>query len=75
MNIETSQVCSFTIFCSGIDLAKKEGCSSLTSQTAKNVKKAKNKCLSAFSVCKKAEDEAVSLIHACMFGAVKILQT
>ena len=55
--------------------AKKEGCSSLTSQTAKNVKKAKNQCLAAFSVCKKAEDEAVTLIHACVSGAVKILQT
>merc|ERR1712218_448828 len=32
----------------GIELAKKEGCTSLTSQTAKNVKKAKNKCLTAF---------------------------
>ena len=56
-------------------MAKKEGCTSLTSQTAKNVKKAKNKCLSAFGVCKKAEDAAVELIHTCMSGAVKSMIT
>ena len=59
----------------GIQVAKNEGCTSLTSQTAKNVKKAKNKCLSAFSVCKKAEDDAVQLIHTCVSGDVKSMIT
>ena len=56
-------------------MAKEEGCTALTSQTAKDVKKAKNKCLSAFGVCKKAEDSAVQLIHTCVSGAVKSMIT
>ena len=59
----------------GIQVAKNEGCTSLTSQTAKKVKKDKNKCLSAFGVCKKAEEAAVELIHTCMSGAVKSMIT
>ena len=59
----------------GINDAKKEGCTQLSSQTAKDVKKAKNKCLAAFGVCKKAEDAAVNLIHACVSGAVKSMIT
>ena len=60
---------------SGIVIAKKEGCTALTSKTAKAVKASKNKCLTAFSACKQAEDEAVSLIHACVSGAVKSMIT
>ena len=59
----------------GIQIARNEGCTSLTSQTAKNVKKAKNKCLSAFGVCKKVEDAEVELIHTCVSGAVKSMIT
>jgi len=53
----------------GIKIAKEAGCSA--SDTAKQVKAAKKKCVDAFSVCKKAEDAAVSLIHTCMAGEVK----
>jgi len=53
----------------GIALAKKNNCAA--TDTAKSVKKAKNKCVAAFSVCKKAEDSAVGLIHTCMAGEVK----
>jgi len=49
----------------GIEYAKKKGCISLASNTAKKVKEAKNKCLTAFAICKKAEDSANSLIHSC----------
>ena len=55
----------------GIQVAKKEGCTALTSNTGKSVKKAKNKCLTAFGICMKAEDAAVVLIPNCMSGAVK----
>merc|ERR1711892_824493 len=53
----------------GIKIAKKAGCSA--SDTSKQVKAAKNKCIAAFSKCKKAEDAAVALIHTCMAGEVK----
>jgi len=53
----------------GIVLAKKNNCAAKDTATA--VKKAKNKCISAFSACKKAEDSAVGLIHTCMAGEVK----
>ena len=49
--------------------AEDEGCRA--DNTAKAVKKAKNKCIAAFSVCKKAEDNAVGLIHTCMAAEVK----
>ena len=49
--------------------AKEEGCKA--DDTAKAVKEAKKKCIEAFSVCKKAEDAAVGLIHTCMAGEVK----
>ena len=54
---------------SGIVKAKEEGCKA--DNTAKAVKKAKNECIAAFSVCKKAEDTAVGLIHTCMAVEVK----
>ena len=54
---------------SGIVKAKEEGCKA--DNTAKAVKKAKNKCIAAFSVCKKAEDTAVGLIHTCMTMELK----
>merc|ERR1712106_764233 len=53
----------------GIKIARKAGCSA--SDTSKQVKAAKNKCIAAFSKCKKAEDAAVALIHTCMAGEVK----
>jgi hypothetical protein len=53
----------------GITLAKKNNCAAKDTATA--VEKAKNKCIAAFSVCKKAEDSAVGLIHTCMAGEVK----
>jgi hypothetical protein len=53
----------------GITIARSEGCKA--DSTAKAVKAAKNKCVAAFSVCKKAEDAAVGLIHTCMAGEVK----
>ena len=49
--------------------AKEKGCKA--DNTAKTVKKAKNKCIAAFSVCNKAEDAAVGLIHTCMAVEVK----
>merc|ERR1711892_1021218 len=55
----------------GIVKAKEAGCKDNAADTAKAVKAAKNKCISAFSVCKKAEDAAVGLIHTCMAGEVK----
>ena len=53
----------------GIEIAKQKGCKAV--DTAKDVKAAKNKCIKAFQVCKKAEDAAVGLIHTCMAGDVK----
>eukprot|EP00090_Calanus_glacialis_P047515 TRINITY_DN990_c0_g1_i2.p1 TRINITY_DN990_c0_g1~~TRINITY_DN990_c0_g1_i2.p1 ORF type:complete len:437 (-),score=117.37 TRINITY_DN990_c0_g1_i2:2838-4148(-) len=53
----------------GIVIAKKNNCAA--TDTSKSVKAAKNKCITAFSVCKKAEDSAVGLIHTCMAGEVK----
>merc|ERR1711892_755067 len=55
----------------GIVKAKEAGCKDNAADTAKAVKAAKNKCILAFSVCKKAEDAAVGLIHTCMAGEVK----
>lgn len=56
----------------GIKVAKKAGCKA--SSTAKSVKTQKTKCLVAFGDCKKAEDSAVALIHACMTGDIKSLE-
>merc|ERR1711892_752020 len=55
----------------GIVKAKEAGCKDNAANTAKAVKAAKNDCISAFSVCKKAEDAAVGPIHTCMAGEVK----
>ena len=55
----------------GVAAAKKEGCTKLTSDTSKAVKKNKNRCLATFGKCKKAEDECVGLIQACASGEVK----
>merc|ERR1711936_12424 len=54
----------------GIQIAKDEGCTKESSKQAKAVKKQKEKCIKAFSKCKKAEDAAVALIHTCMSGEV-----
>merc|ERR1712088_1264026 len=54
----------------GITIAKAEGCTKKGKEQAQAVKKQKNKCIAAFSTCKKAEDAAVSLIHTCMSGEV-----
>merc|ERR1712037_568682 len=54
----------------GIQIAKDEGCTKESSKQAKAVKAQKNKCIKAFSACKKAEDAAVALIHTCMSGEV-----
>jgi len=53
----------------GVTEAKKYNCKA--TDTSKQVKAAKNKCVAAFSICKKAEDAAVALIHTCMAGDVK----
>merc|ERR1712037_444696 len=54
----------------GITIAKEAGCTKESSKQAKAVKKQKEKCIKAFSKCKKAEDAAVALIHTCMSGEV-----
>merc|ERR1712141_123506 len=54
----------------GITIAKAEGCTKKGKEQAQAVKKQKNKCIAAFSTCKKAEDAAVALIHTCMSGEV-----
>merc|ERR1719419_233311 len=55
----------------GITIAKKEGCTAMSTQAAKDIKALKNKCVKAFGDCKKAEDAAVGLIHTCLAGEVK----
>jgi len=55
----------------GITIAKKEGCTAMSTQAAKDIKNLKNKCVKAFGDCKKAEDAAVGLIHTCLAGEVK----
>merc|ERR1712226_1709314 len=52
----------------GITIAKAEGCTKKGKKQSQAVKKQKNKCIAAFSTCKKAEDAAVALIHTCMSG-------
>jgi len=52
-----------------VDTAKKIGCKA-SSTFAKNVKKQKGLCIKAFGKCKKAEDEAIALIHVCMSGDI-----
>merc|ERR1711953_34091 len=54
----------------GITIAKAEGYTKKGKEQAQAVKKQKNKCIAAFSTCKKAEDAAVALIHTCMSGEV-----
>merc|ERR1712012_257362 len=54
----------------GITIAKAEGCTKKGKEQAQAVKKQKQKCISAFSKCKKAEDAAVALIYTCMSGEV-----
>merc|ERR1712013_196299 len=54
----------------GITFAKAEGCTKKGKEQAQAVKKQKQKCISAFSKCKKAEDAAVALIYTCMSGEV-----
>merc|ERR1712203_1069362 len=54
----------------GITIAKAEGCTKKGKEQAQAVKKQKNKCIAAYSTCKKAEDAAVALIHTCMSGEV-----
>jgi len=49
---------------------KPEKCAKFGTETAKDIKAKKKKCIDGFRVCKKAQDEAVSLIHACMSGEV-----
>jgi len=53
----------------GITLARSAGCSA--TDTSKQVKAQKNKCIKAFGDCKKAEDEAVGLIHTCLGASVQ----
>ena len=50
---------------------KKEKC--FANLPVTDVKKEKDRCLKAFSECKKAEDAAVGLIHTCIKGEVKTL--
>merc|ERR1712223_2262436 len=54
----------------GITIAKAEGCTKKGKEQAQAVKKQKQKCISDFSKCKKAEDAAVALIYTCMSGEV-----
>lgn len=59
----------------GIVEAKEKKCSTFGSNTAKAVKAQKKKCIAAFSVCKKMQDAAIQLIHACMSGEVNSTAT
>jgi len=54
----------------GITIAKEKGCTQAGKTQAKTVKANKNRCIKAFSLCKKAEDAAIALIHTCMSGEV-----
>jgi len=54
---------------------KKEKCAAAGSSQAKAVKKQKIKCVDGFKKCKKAQDSAVMLIHACMSGEVNTNDT
>jgi hypothetical protein len=54
----------------GITIAKEANCTVESKKQAQAVKKQKTQCIKAFSVCKKAEDAAVALIHTCMSGEV-----
>lgn len=54
----------------GITIAKEKGCTQAGKTQAKAVKANKNRCIKAFSLCKKAEDAAIALIHTCMSGEV-----
>merc|ERR1712222_298971 len=49
----------------GIVIAKAEGCTKKEKKRTRKEKKKAQKCINAFSACKKAEDAAVALIYTC----------
>ena len=49
-----------------VDDVKAEKCSA--KETYQNIKVVKDHCLKNFSVCKKAEDVSIGLIHSCNGG-------
>lgn len=52
-----------------ITAVKKEKCQAKS--TANAVKTVKNRCIESFGSCKRAQDDAIGLIHTCMKGEVQ----